>query len=142
MQRVPTDLEGCTNQVSVISNTVLACKVIINARLGHLVNANKNHEPMHAENLRLGFGSPGYNGCLNVQGTAVHMSILIDRETSVTYAMHKLKLHALGLSGARLSKKFALPRHLGYVVHARGGPAYGSVAVVVRVVVGATQSAE
>ena len=81
--------------------------------------------------LRLACGSPGLNGCLTPNGV-VAWSILRKSAYSVGAAFSELDLDAIGLVGARLSTSFVMPLHADFIVHARGGPAYGSTAVAIR----------
>ena len=55
-----------------------------------------------ATQLRVGMGSPGYTGCLNIDGSRIAWNIFTDRDHGILVAMHSLDLHILGLPGASL----------------------------------------
>ena len=82
--------------------------------------------------LRLGCGSPGRTGCMNVQGTSVLFHQMFASETSILSAMRSLDLHAVGLPGARLGHDFVLPRSTKCFMLSKGGPSYASVSIIVQ----------
>ena len=63
--------------------------------------------------LQIGLGSPGYTGCMNIEGSTVLWKKLADQRTGVLHSMDALNLHIIGLPGARLSSDFVLPPGCG-----------------------------
>ena len=82
--------------------------------------------------LKVGMGSPGYTGCVNVEGNSVSWGKFTNASHGVLAAMRALDLCIVGLPGARLRDGFQLPPKHGVHIVARGGPAYDSCAVVIR----------
>ena len=81
--------------------------------------------------LRIGLGSPGYHGCVTLDGGAVVWPKFTDPCTGVFCAMDSLDLLILGMPGARLHENFKLPASCGKYCVSRGGPSYDSCAAVV-----------
>ncbi len=95
-----------------------------------------SHSPPAARressNLRLGLGSPGYTGCLSVPNSTIRWDVLLHPITGVIGAMLQRSLHMLALPGARLPAGSSIPGMKDIGVIARGGPSYGSTALVWR----------
>ena len=82
--------------------------------------------------IRLGLGSPGYNGCLAVSAQTARWEVLTDRRCGVLAAMDHLGLHLVAMPGARLAPGAAIPGMKDIRIVARGGPDYGSTAFIWR----------
>ena len=82
--------------------------------------------------LRLGLGSPGYNGCLAVSAEKIRWEVLTDDQWWVLAAMRHLGLHLVAMPGARLAPGAAIPGMKDVRIAARGGPGYGSTAFIWR----------
>lgn len=82
------------------------------------------------DDLRLGLGSPGYNGCLHMSGNCIRWKIFDNASFGIVAAMTRLDIHIMGLPCARLPDGFAFPERYGLKCFARGGPSYSSCAVI------------
>ena len=80
--------------------------------------------------LRIGWGSPGRTGCVDIKGKRVLWQVFTDPATGIVHAMKSFRLDFLGLPGARLPEGFSIPQHWGFRIAARGGPPYDSTAVI------------
>ena len=83
--------------------------------------------------IRIGCGNPGRLGCADFGGQRLVREPLTNPQTGVFQAMDILSLDVMGLTAPRLPSSFALPASCGYAIHAVGGPAYGSTAVIWRI---------
>ena len=82
--------------------------------------------------LCFGLGSPGYTGCLGIGSTAIRWGVFTERGIGILASMDRLKLHILGLPGARLPCGTTIPGSHEFQLISRGGPDYGSTALIWR----------
>ena len=80
--------------------------------------------------LRLGLANPSVTGCMDIKGERLNWQPILDENRGIYPAMTKLGLDAVGLTAARLSPNACLPTRVAGVLVCRGGPQYGSTAVL------------
>ena len=80
--------------------------------------------------VKIAVGAPITMGCLSIDGSRVQWEVGSDTRVGILQAMRRLDLALVGLPGARLPSGLQVPGRSDLGLAARGGPSYGSIAVV------------
>ena len=108
------NMRGFRDRVSSLIGALDCCNSVIRRQVNEACVPATDHvdHPTDSYAFKLGFGSPGRTGCLDVAGTTVLFNQMFTGNVSILEAMRELDIHAVGLPGARLQQNFTLPPSL------------------------------